>query len=574
MKPFHTAIVVFMGLVLVACNENDHDSPLITKTTLKGVVIADGYLQGATVCLDKNNNLVCESTEPQDITNAQGQYTLNDVTTSDSLNSAVIALVPAGAFVHNATNQVVTKPYTLTTPLGKHSVISPLTTFVAETMRSNGNMDINTASQIVSYQLNVTDIDLFQDYSKDTTAIGKHLQRIALSSNFSFGLNQEAIEANKDSLPYLNTTLHTANIISKLYNIQFDIPYSMGFPLLYPKTTTIRFPLASTLDLLNRPYISASKKDLLNEVTLYSFNCVKQNICYHQVNEKSLNINKINFESNANALFISDNMQQYNLLTGISTSAPVTNKKYTLTENGWILSDHIRLFDDSREKTLLFKVDISGIPISGIKKPSQELINNQNYIFNSNFSINESKIFPKNSFVYKIIRFNVADEYFLTTPNDSVFVDNLEVKTLDSFKNYFFENNNNFTGIDFGGLRLIINNPSVILHSVDFTPKLYANHTIGLTITTTSDYVIQSVTKEENNGSWEETQINAVKLLTLKINSYIATNQPKQHQFYTEFNNTLAQGTLEATGFIREDLLFNQTAMDAIKSAIEPKAIP
>ncbi|MDO9178453.1 MAG: hypothetical protein Q7U16_09000 [Agitococcus sp.] len=573
MKPLHTAVVVFMGLVLVGCNENDHDSPLITKTMLKGVVIADGYLQGATVCLDNNNNLVCENTEPQDITNAQGQYTLNDVATSDSTNYAVITLVPAGAIIHTTTNQIVTKPYTLTTPLGKHGVISPITTFVAETMRANGNMDINTASQIVSYQLNVTDIDLFQDYSKDTTAIGKHLQRIALSSNFSFGLNQEKIEANKDSLPYLNTTLHTANITSKLYHIQYDIPFSIGFPLLYPKTTTIRFPLTSTLDILNRPYISASKKDLLNETTLYSFNCVKQNFC-HSIHDDSLEINKINFETNSNDLLVSDNMQQYSLITRLTTTQPLTNKAYTLTKNGWTLSEQTKLFDNNREKTLLFKIDISGIPISSIKTLENQLINNQNSILGNNFLIDQNKKFPKNSFLYKLIRINVADEYYLISPNSSIFVDNMEVKTLDSFKNYFFENNNSFTGIDFGGLGLLINDPSVILHSVDFTPKLYANHTIGLTVTTKSDNAIQSVTKEENNGTWEETQINAVKLLTLKINSYIATNQPKQHQFYTEFNNTLAQGMLEATGFIREDILFNQTAMDAIKSAIEPKAIP
>ena len=236
MKPFYIAVVVFMGLVLVGCNENDHDSPLplITKTTLKGVVIADNYLQGATVCLDKNNNLICEGSEPQTVTNVQGQYTLSDVATSDSLNYAVIALVPAGAIDHNATSEVVSKPYTLTTPLGKHSVISPITTFVAETMRSNGNMDINTASQIVNYQMHVTDIDLFQDYSKNSTVIGKHLQSIALSANFDFGLNKEAIEADKSSSFYSKAILHAANILSKLSRLQLDIAYTNSFPSLYP----------------------------------------------------------------------------------------------------------------------------------------------------------------------------------------------------------------------------------------------------------------------------------------------------------------------------------------------------
>jgi hypothetical protein len=47
----------------------------VDKITITGTA-ADGYLRGATVCLDVNENGVCETAEPQDITIAGGVYVI------------------------------------------------------------------------------------------------------------------------------------------------------------------------------------------------------------------------------------------------------------------------------------------------------------------------------------------------------------------------------------------------------------------------------------------------------------------------------------------------------------------
>lgn len=579
MKPFHTAAVVFMGLVLVGCNENDHDSPLITKTTLKGVVIADGYLQGATVCLDNNNNLVCENTEPQDTTNAQGQYTLNNVATSDSANYAVIALVSVGAIIHNTTSQIVTKPYTLTTPLGKHGVISPITTFVAETMRANGNIDINTASQIVNYQMRVTDIDLFQDYSKNSTAIGKHLQSIALRANFSFGLNKEEIEADKSSALYSKVTLHTANILSKLSGLQLDIAFTNSYPSLYPNAV-ISIPtqyISNALSFLDKKSEPITKEELLKEPLLFIQNCVVQVECF--VSRNGLfEYNQLKFETTASNIVISDNILQYNLTTGTTQTAAEPNTRYVLGENGWEQSNNRLIFNNTKEKTLIYKVDISNIPVKALTDQQEALINNQSY-YQREFNINEDKKFPANSYAYKLIRIRLADEYSVNTA-PSILVDNSEVKTINEFKNIFFTNHDNIQGIDLGGLTLEIRTSSNLVeqHTRDFNPKLRTNKTVALVIKSTHLQTNQNTdittTTEENGGTWEEATINSVKLLTIKVNSFKLFRPLKNYNFYTELNSKLVVGSLEAAGYVREDLLFNQTAMDAIKSAIDPKAIP
>ena len=52
-----------MSTELLGCNDNNNDSrvpPVSSTTTLKGVVLGVGMIQGATVCLDKNDSLTCE----------------------------------------------------------------------------------------------------------------------------------------------------------------------------------------------------------------------------------------------------------------------------------------------------------------------------------------------------------------------------------------------------------------------------------------------------------------------------------------------------------------------------------
>ena len=50
-------------------NTSSADTTSVTKTTIKGKV-ADGYLENAKVCLDKNNNLACDEDEPFTYTNS------------------------------------------------------------------------------------------------------------------------------------------------------------------------------------------------------------------------------------------------------------------------------------------------------------------------------------------------------------------------------------------------------------------------------------------------------------------------------------------------------------------------
>ena len=101
-------------------------TPVAATTVILAGKVADGYIQGATVCLDMNNNKVCDAGEPTATTDASGAYTLN-VPAADAAAYPVIAVVPVGAIDSDNPGTPIAKEYTLSTPVGKHAFISPLT---------------------------------------------------------------------------------------------------------------------------------------------------------------------------------------------------------------------------------------------------------------------------------------------------------------------------------------------------------------------------------------------------------------------------------------------------------------
>ncbi len=100
-----------------------------TTTTLSGVV-ADGYLSGVKVCLDKNSNGVCDAGEPSATTDTNGAYTIAGLASGDAALYPLVAEVPATS-VDKDTGLAVGQAFTLNASAG-NSFVSPLSTLVNE----------------------------------------------------------------------------------------------------------------------------------------------------------------------------------------------------------------------------------------------------------------------------------------------------------------------------------------------------------------------------------------------------------------------------------------------------------
>jgi len=172
--------------VLTACGGgSDATDPNATGTTtptppppvtLTGQVMIDQSIRDATVCLDVNANMACDTGEPVSATTStDGSYSLSydpsKITPDQLAKAALIALIPANTAVDaaNPTVGVTTKSYVLSTPASKPGQINPLTTLVQTGVAAG--LTLAEAMAAVAVQMGVTEAELV-DYQANpaTTA--------------------------------------------------------------------------------------------------------------------------------------------------------------------------------------------------------------------------------------------------------------------------------------------------------------------------------------------------------------------------------------------------------------------
>ncbi len=135
-----------------------------TASTLSGVV-ADGYLMGARVFLDRNGNRVYDSGEPMAMSTAGGAFTLS-INPGEGARFPVVVQVIGGQTIDEDDGQPVTASYLLEAPPGRWQFVSPLTTLVHLEMQKNPTMTLQGAELKVKQKLLgvIDEFSLFDDY--------------------------------------------------------------------------------------------------------------------------------------------------------------------------------------------------------------------------------------------------------------------------------------------------------------------------------------------------------------------------------------------------------------------------
>ena len=133
-------------------------STATNATTMAGAVI-DGYIVGATVCLDLNNNYACDVTEPSAVSGVDGAYTF-EVTVDIPAGTQILADIPVGA--EDQDLGPITKAYNMLAPYDNPEVVTPLTTLVSqEILSSGGEVTAEQAELAVKLALGIdSDTDL------------------------------------------------------------------------------------------------------------------------------------------------------------------------------------------------------------------------------------------------------------------------------------------------------------------------------------------------------------------------------------------------------------------------------
>jgi hypothetical protein len=230
--------------------------------------VADGYLVGAKVCLDLNGNKVCDAGEPTATSTAGGRYTF-EATQAQIDTSPVVVEIIAGVTVDedNTDGLAITKKYTLTAPVGK-TFVSPLTTMVQAQIEKTGK----TAAQIelellASLGQSTSGVSLFEDYvekkSESSTATTeakanyKKLHKIAqvTASILADNIASVKIELDKSGARTLPEALDALiilivdEVVKQLSAIKTEVDKAPADGPFTPSTVTVN--VETEVDLLN-----------------------------------------------------------------------------------------------------------------------------------------------------------------------------------------------------------------------------------------------------------------------------------------------------------------------------------
>lgn len=127
-------------------------------------IVADGYLVGAEVFLDKNNNYQWDEGEPKAMTGAGGTYTLT-IAAGDMGKYPVVVHAKAGSTVDEDTKLTVSSDYVMSAPAAAGGFVSPMSTLVRGKMEANPGMTMAQAMIQLRNQLNLpAGMDMLADY--------------------------------------------------------------------------------------------------------------------------------------------------------------------------------------------------------------------------------------------------------------------------------------------------------------------------------------------------------------------------------------------------------------------------
>jgi hypothetical protein len=190
---FGLSALALATLVLAGCGGGGGGS---VATSMSGSVI-DGYIEGATVCLDINANLACDSGEPSAITAKDGSYKLDTsaLTTAQIQAAHLLTVVPVSAKDADDAGKTLAEAgksgFSLLAPAAAYvtaagtvtgAVISPLTTLVAHDIITS-QTTLATAQANVRARLGLeSGVDLTQDFvAKKDAGLSEKAQMLTVA---------------------------------------------------------------------------------------------------------------------------------------------------------------------------------------------------------------------------------------------------------------------------------------------------------------------------------------------------------------------------------------------------------
>lgn len=267
---FHLAgTCVAAATLLTACPVTPQPEAIISG------VVMDGYIQGATIFWDCNNNDKYDIGETNTISQKNGKY---EIKTKPSGDCKLMAYVTRGSVDSDVPNKTVSLPYYMEAAGNQYQLITPITTVVSGYLKSNPNFTPSQADEKIRSDLGINWFSLIIDYKSDDRLSEQQKNEASVAATAIANRLAEQQKWNTfqpgELLPMLS--------INNLSKTWADAGYT-GFRALYPLYT----PTAdSNYEIrLRGAYLDAATQESLQSIVNYinENNLITQEVMNNQV---------------------------------------------------------------------------------------------------------------------------------------------------------------------------------------------------------------------------------------------------------------------------------------------------
>lgn len=218
MKTSVMALGLFSSLALYGCG-SDKDSPSAASSTYS-VKAIDGYLRGALVWLDLDQDFQLDDNEPSATSQSGGVAELDVSGIANPENYPVVVQAIRGETVDEDTGNAVSNDFTLSAPPGTAQV-TPLSTLVHIEVTSGSSADVASAQTKIANQLGISEQDTLSDYKASGSSGAAFAARSLVSSGSMPQTPQELNAAATDN-DGSNELLDNAVIVSVVIKAEVE----------------------------------------------------------------------------------------------------------------------------------------------------------------------------------------------------------------------------------------------------------------------------------------------------------------------------------------------------------------
>ncbi|GAL33481.1 hypothetical protein JCM19240_2177 [Vibrio maritimus] len=162
-KIFKVSLGLFFTVSIYGCNsDNNNSTDNVSAGDAYSVTAIDGYLKGAEVWLDLNNNFLLDANEPSAISVEGGIATLDVTGIDDPTLYPVVVRAIVGQTIDETEGEI-TEPFVMSAPAGE-SAVTPLTTIVHNSMKKDPSLSKEDAVQKLANELGIESDDVLGDF--------------------------------------------------------------------------------------------------------------------------------------------------------------------------------------------------------------------------------------------------------------------------------------------------------------------------------------------------------------------------------------------------------------------------